>query len=130
MVTGYYSLDSSQRVRVWNTDAVPLWNANDPQYTYMKVIPGRWNRLEVKGKMNTITGGVAASDGHFKAWMNGQLVVDIENWRYTDDDSIDEFTIFRFMVWSGGGDITFASPKDQPMYFDNIIVSTAPITHT
>ncbi len=79
---------------------------------------GRWVSVEGRVKLNT----PGQSDGVFQVWIDGQLEssrTDL-NWVYSwDDYGIN--AIFLENYWNEG------SPVEQERYFDDFVISTAPI---
>jgi len=96
------------------------WDVNSQK----SFIPGKWHKVETRIKMNT----PGIRNGVIQSWFDGELAVDEQSIRFRD---VDTFAIdyFLFSTFFGGGDDTWATTKEEYTYFDNIIVSTKPITH-
>lgn len=96
------------------------WDINQQRY----FIPGKWHKLETRIKMNS----PGKSNGIVQSWFDGTLALDRDNLRFRD---VDTFAIdqFLFSTLFGGSDDTWATTKEEFVYFDNFIVSTLPITH-
>lgn len=84
---------------------------------------GRWYTLEWRVKMNT----PGQSDGIMQSWIDGKPAVDKRiKYRMNNSFSIDKFI---FSTFFGGGDSSWAPPSTQYIYWDDITISTKPITH-
>lgn len=83
-----------------------------------------WNRLEVRHVMNTI----GRANGVMQGWLNGELALDVSDieYRRAGGESTGVDTLL-FSTFYGGGNLDFAPPSDQFLYFDNFVVDTAPI---
>lgn len=87
-------------------------------------IPGKWHTVETRIKMNT----PGQRNGLVQSWFDGILALDLNGMHFRD---VDSFAInwFMFSSFFGGGDTSWASKKQEYAYFDNIVISTKPITH-
>jgi hypothetical protein len=102
-----------------------------PGYNYRYASGGRtyindnkWHSIEHYVKMNT----PGKTDGVFQAWFDGTRVLNLQNIRFRDDTSY-AIDMLMFSVFFGGGDASFASTKDEYLYFDDFVLSRNPITH-
>ena len=102
-----------------------------PGYSYRYASGGRtyindnkWHSIEHYVKVNT----PGKSDGVFQAWFDGTRVLNLQNIRFRDDTSYAIDTLM-FSVFFGGGDASFATTKDEYLYFDDFVLSRKPITH-
>jgi hypothetical protein len=86
--------------------------------------PGDWVRVEHRIVINT----PGKKDGIVEGWWNGQLALSRKNVRFRD---VSSFAIdgFYFSTFFGGGDSSWASSKDEVVYFDDVVIATQPITH-
>ena len=84
--------------------------------------PGRWHTVEHRFVMNT----PSRNDGVLQAWFDGEQTLLVEDLRFRDVDTfaIDHFYISTFF---GGGDVTWAPQRDEYVWFDDFVVSTARI---
>lgn len=102
-----------------------------PGYSYRYASGGRtyindnkWHSIEHYVKMNT----PGKTDGVFQAWFDGTRVLNLQNIRFRDDTSY-AIDMLMFSVFFGGGDASFATTKDEYLYFDDFVLSRNPITH-
>lgn len=131
--TYYYNYDNAQRYKFWTDN--PTLAPSDALATalYARHTPGSWSRMEAHYKLNTSD---ATPDGILECWINHVKVLEITDfkWRGTVPGGIDymskKFNKTLFALWLGGNDQSWASAQDQSIYFDNLIVSTSPITHS
>ncbi len=86
--------------------------------------PGSWQTIEHRVRMNT----PGQNDGVLEGWVDGQLCLSdmARQWRKTDAFAID---LVYFSTFFGGSTQAWASPQAQYADFDDLIVSTTPITH-
>jgi hypothetical protein len=111
---------TANKTTKWGVDYRYLENNSTP----FSLADGKWHTIEHYVKMNT----VGKSDGVFKAWFDGKEAVNVSTLRYRDDTSFAVDQIF-FTTFFGGNTKDFASSKIEYSYFDDIILSTSPITH-
>lgn len=85
--------------------------------------PGEWHRVETRIKMNT----PGSRNGIVQSWFDGRLALDRRNVRFRN---ISSFSInwLMFSTFFGGADPTWAPPKNEYVYFDNLIVAKSRIT--
>lgn len=80
-----------------------------------------------RGEWNTITQRIKTNDageanGEIDVWLNGDLVVDLDGVRLSNNDQpIDVFYLSSFY---GGGSREWLPENDTTAYFDNIVIST------
>ncbi len=86
--------------------------------------PGQWYKVETRIKMNT----PKQRNGIVQSWLNGELVLDDRKVRFRDISSLKIDTLL-FTTFFGGSDSSWATKKAEYVYFDNVIISTRPITH-
>jgi hypothetical protein len=94
------------------------WGSIDGNWRYYSM--GEWDWLETRVKMNT----PGQNDGIVQAWLNGELVLDIRDFKFRD---VDTFAIDTFTMMSMFSSV--ASVKDEYADIDEVIISTTPITH-
>jgi Fe-S oxidoreductase len=65
-------------------------------------------------------------NGQLMAWLDGKLIGHVEKIRLR---AIEQVKIQRLAVYNyfGGSDYWSASPKDQRIYVDNLVISRKPI---
>lgn len=65
-------------------------------------------------------------DEQLSAWLDGKLIGHVEKIRFRNSEKV---KIQRLAVYSyfGGSDYEDASPKDQRIYVDNVVISRRPI---
>jgi hypothetical protein len=85
---------------------------------------GEWYSLEHRLVLNTD----GQANGVIQAWFNGQLALDRKDVRLRAADGI-RIDSFYFSTFFGGNTSDWAPPSDEYVDFDDIVVSTKPITH-
>ncbi|RFA28648.1 hypothetical protein B7R25_02645 [Subtercola boreus] len=85
---------------------------------------GAWHTIESYVSMNT----PGQHNGILKAWYDGQLVLDQKDVRFRDDLSYSIDTI-KFTSYYGGHDSSWAPLTDSRIDYDDVVLSTDPITH-
>jgi hypothetical protein len=86
--------------------------------------PGQWHTVEHRVRMNA----VGSRDGVLEGWVDGELCLsdDARLWRNDGSFAID--TLY-FSTFFGGGDSSWAPASAQTVDFDDLVVSTEPISH-
>ncbi len=82
-----------------------------------------WYRLQHRIVMNT----PGQNDGIVQAWLDDQMVLDVQNIRFRDIASLQIDQLY-FSTFFGGSDPTWEASKDEQVYYDNFIISTEFIT--
>ena len=85
---------------------------------------GTYHLVEHRIVMNT----PGQHDGIVQGWFDGELALDRTDVRFRDVDTL-AIDAFYFSTFFGGSDATWAPPADTYVYFDEFIISTAPIAH-
>lgn len=87
-----------------------------------KISPGKWYCLEFMLRTNV----PRQKNGQLSAWLDGKLIGHVAKIRFRNSEKV---KIQRLAVYSyfGGSDYEDASPKDQRIYVDNIVISRSPI---
>lgn len=87
-----------------------------------KISPGKWYCLEFMLRNNI----PRQKNGQLLAWLDGKLIGHVEKIRFRNSEKI---KIQRLAVYNyfGGSDYWDASPKDQRIYVDNLVISRKPI---
>jgi len=67
-------------------------------------------------------------NGVMQTWFDGQLALDRKDVRFRSVDSV-PIDSFYFSTFFGGSTAEWAPPEDEYVDFDDIVVSTKPITH-
>ena len=80
--------------------------------------PGRWYCLETYVQMNT----PGKKDGVIRSWLDGEMALEIIHLRFRDVDSIKIDKLY-FETFFGGGDASWATPRDQFAYFDDFVLA-------
>jgi hypothetical protein len=77
-----------------------------------KVQAGKWHHIRMYAKLNTVSGGDAQSDGVFKAWLDGEQVLDRTGIRYRYNE---KFLISRayMTTYCGGSSRALFAPKQD-----------------
>lgn len=97
----------------WETEGQPL-----------HLMPDVWYQIEVHVVMNT----PGAKNGAIQAWLDGANVLDKGNIRFRDVDGLSIDKVY-FSTFFGGADRSWATSKDEYIYFDDFVISTRAITH-
>jgi len=87
---------------------------------------GKWYCFELHMKLNTPgakAGEKGANDGLLELWVDGALVGRKDGLRFRDLPTMKIDNLFINAYFGG----TWTSPKDQYIYYDNIILATKPI---
>ena len=82
--------------------------------------PGEWHGLEQRVVLNT----PGRDDGRLTVWVDGHLLVDERTLRYRTTDALQIRGIF-FSTFFGGGDPTWATPRDVHADFAAFVLSSA-----
>ena len=100
------------------------WNDGPEGQVYFK--RGAWNRVEIYYKMNT----PGVLNGRLKGWLNGKLALDTNRimYRMPGGEKLKIGNLY-FGTYYGGANASWAPSTDQYVYFDNVVISTQPITH-
>ncbi|MEM7457766.1 MAG: polysaccharide lyase, partial [Planctomycetota bacterium] len=133
---------------MWRTDgssgsSLPPEKANIVQYVYHPDQPGtfgedfrwddgqtgdwmefesdRWYHLRHRVVMNT----PGQSDGVIMAWLDGELVLVVDNIRFRDVSTL-QIDQFYFSTFFGGGSSIWATTKDEYAFFDDFRITAVP----
>ena len=82
--------------------------------------PGQWHCLEQRVALNT----PGSDDGRLTVWVDGRMLVDERALRYRTTDALQIRGIF-FSTFFGGGDPTWATPRDAHADFAAFVLSSA-----
>ena len=85
---------------------------------------GKWHRIVNKVSMNSVSApGKGDKNGRVQAWLDGELVLDVDTLRLRDYDTlhVDKFYLSTF---HGGSSTEWAPTHDNFIRFDNFTVST------
>lgn len=82
--------------------------------------PGQWHCLEQRVVLNA----PGIDDGRLTVWVDGSMLVDERTLRYRTTDSLQIRGIF-FSTFFGGGDPTWATPRDVHADFAAFVLSPA-----
>jgi hypothetical protein len=112
-----------------------LWDAYDAgggNYTNYKTIQpstivmtdatkNSWHHVESYWQLNTISGGKGRPDGVVQYWFDGALIVDRHDMYFrTAVNAAMQFRTFLMAPYIGDG-----APRDEYMWIDDLVVSTA-----
>lgn len=83
---------------------------------------GRWYHLRHRVVMNSVVGGEGQHDGIVQAWLDGELVLDVNDIRFRD---VETFAIdgFYFSTFFGGSGDQWNTSKDEIAFFDDFVIS-------
>lgn len=84
--------------------------------------PGKWECLETYVRMNSL----GKKDGIIRSWLNGEQALEVTNLRFRDVEKL-KIDKMYFETFFGGGDPSWATPRDQFAMFDNFVIATNPI---
>jgi len=107
-------------VQVTSTVVGPSNLPPDYTYTGVQVTKGVWHRLEIQLKMNTT---FAAQNGVFRLWLDGKLIYDRSNMRWTDPLWTEDPATFNWPGFGFGDQMQAKVAYDEYRYWDNVIYS-------
>jgi hypothetical protein len=84
--------------------------------------PGRWHCVETYVRMNS----PGKKDGIIRSWLDGDLSLEATTLRFRDVPEL-KIDQLEFETFFGGGDASWASPRDQQAFFDGFALSSAPL---
>jgi len=108
------------QVQVTNTVVGPSNLPPDYSYTGFNVTKGAWHRLEIQLRMNTT---FAAKDGVLRVWVDGALIYDRTDLRWTDPLWPEDQSTFNWPGWGAGDQMQARAAYDEYRYWDNMIYS-------
>ncbi len=76
-----------------------------------------WYQIEERVVMNTPN----KKDGVFQVWLNKRLILDLHHLRFRNTTKL-AIDSFYFVTFFGGNDATWATNKDEYVYFDDILI--------
>ena len=79
-----------------------------------RFVPGEWYEVTHEIQMNT----PGENDGRITCWLDGEMVLDRTDMRFRD---VSTFAIdgMYFSTFFGGGSSSWATSKDETVYFDD-----------
>lgn len=80
--------------------------------------PGKWHCVETFVQMNT----PGKKDGIIRSWLDGDKALEITGLRFRDIPEI-KIDKLEFETFFGGGDSSWATPRDQFSMFDNLVIA-------
>ena len=80
--------------------------------------PGQWQCLETYVRMNS----PGKKDGVIRSWLDGEPALEVMNLRFRDTSSL-KIDKMVFDTFFGGGDPSWATPRDQFAFFDNFVMA-------
>lgn len=78
-----------------------------------------WYQLQHRIVMNT----PGQDDGIVQAWLDGEMVLDVQNIHFRDTSSLKIDTLY-FSTFFGGSSSVWETTKDEFAYYDDFVVST------
>jgi hypothetical protein len=100
-------------------EELPLKTSSGANIVFPK---GQWINLVIRVTTNTVTNGVAASNGEVQVWYNGQSALYRSGLRYvTNSDQVDTAVLSTF---PGGAEAAYAPLNDSYLWIDDVKVST------
>ena len=86
-------------------------------------VPGEWHVVEHHLRMNTP--GVA--DGVLQAWVDGELVLDLDDFLYRTAEYDYEIDAMYFSTFFGGSTPDWGPTADETVDFDDFVLCEQPI---
>ncbi|HJT24544.1 MAG TPA: hypothetical protein VJ873_08190 [bacterium] len=80
--------------------------------------PGKWYCVETFVQMNS----PGKKDGVIRSWLDGDKALEITGLRFRDIPEI-KIDKLEFETFFGGGDASWATPRDQYSMFDNAVIA-------
>ena len=108
------------QVQVTSTVVGPSNLPPDYTYTGVNVTKGQWHRLEIQLKLNTT---FAAQNGILRLWLDGTLIYDRTNMRWTDPLWTEDPSSYNWPGWTVGDQMQAKVAFDEYRYWDNVIYS-------
>ena len=111
---------------VRNINRVPLASSTRPVGgNALHFEPDRWYALKHEIVMNT----PGQNDGVIRAWLDGQPALEVTTFRFRDVDTFAIDTLY-FSTFFGGGSSSWATTRDEVVFFDDFEVRTNTGTDT
>ena len=89
------------------------------------VTKGVWHTLETQIKVNS---SFSARDGVFRVWLDGALVYDRANMRWSDPLWTEAPNTYKWEVWGIGYQVNSPNAFDEYRYWDNVTFAKSKIT--
>ena len=83
----------------------------------------RWYHIRHRVVLNSVVNGQGQNDAIVQAWLDGQLVLDLDNIRFRDIESLKIDGLYFSTFFGGSGD-QWNTTKDEVAYFDDFKVFT------
>ena len=115
------TLQGSQ-LEVTNTAVGPSNLPSDYTYTPTYITKGQWHTLDVQIKVNS---SFAAQDGILRIWLDGAVVYNRTNMRWTDPLWTEDPATYKWEAWGVGYQMQSSSPYDEYRYWDNVSFTKA-----
>ena len=97
----------------------------DNETTHKAFAAGTWHTVKQYYKLNSIrSDGRPNADGVLEMWLDGKLVRDTENILYRNNTGL-HINYLYWEIFRGGGDSTWASPRQGGIDFDNLVISSS-----
>lgn len=94
----------------WDDGTPPVWREFESD---------TWYHLQHRIVMNT----PGAPDGIIQAWLDGEMVLDVQDIRFRDTNAFQIDTMY-FSTFFGGSSTIWEATKDEQVYLDDFVVST------
>ncbi len=111
-----------ESTNTWGEDF--FWAHPNPTWSSTRryLVHGQWHNLKTRIIMNT----PGARNGRVTSWLDGELALDSTIMLRAEgaDFGVD---LFYFSTFFGGNDASWASSKEEFIYFDNFVFSTQDI---
>ncbi|MDB5165296.1 MAG: hypothetical protein JWM00_186 [Candidatus Saccharibacteria bacterium] len=120
---------------MWRGNKLGNYSYLPKGYEYGQQYPGSTYRNAstlTSGKWQCVTLHVRLNEGKtnnglMETWLDGSKILQVGNLRFRYDNSL-KINDILFEAFFGGRNESFASPKDQSAYFDNITLSDQKLT--
>lgn len=83
----------------------------------------RWYHLRHRIVMNSVVNGQGQHDAIVQAWLDGQLVMDLDNIRFRDTENL-KIDGFYFSTFFGGSGNQWNTSKEEVTFFDDFKIFT------
>ena len=87
----------------------------------VRFIPGKWHQIKQRIVMNSN----GMKNGILEAWLDGVNVLSLRDMKYKDSECPSlGINQFYFSTFFGGNDKTWATTKDEVVYFDDFVITS------
>ncbi|MHC3436927.1 polysaccharide lyase [Natrialbaceae archaeon A-gly3] len=85
------------------------------------VEPGEWFSLETYVRLNTVSDGAANADGISRVWVDGELAVDVEDFRWDSTEQQGVEYVGPTGYWYSTQN--WGAPREQSVYYDDHVLT-------